>query len=103
VLRSGVQKSTVARATGGANANEFARAGDLDLLPIAGRYVGYGPADFLAYRLLQVGTQQMQQTRQNAAAEYQLRLNVVARHDVTHGPQCGCHYTRRLVPAQPSC
>jgi len=70
----------------------------LYLLPVAGRYIRYRPADFLAYRLLQVGTQQMEQTRQDTAAENQLRLNVITRHYVTDSSQRCCYYTRRLMP-----
>jgi len=56
----------------------------LNLLSVSSCDIRYSPTDFLAYRLFQVGTQQMQETRQDAAAEDQLRLNVVARHYVTN-------------------
>jgi len=66
----------------------------LNLLSVASGDVGYRPADFFTYRLLQVGTKQMQETRQNAAAQNQLRLDVVARHNVTNGSQCCGNYAR---------
>jgi len=69
------------------------QANNLNLLPIACGDVGYSPADFLAYRLLRAGTQQVQQTRQNAAAENQLRLNVIACHYVADSSQSCCHDT----------
>jgi len=67
-------------------------------LPIAGRDVRYRPTDFFAYRLLQVGTEQMQQTRQNTAAEYKLSLDIIACHYITNGSQRRRHDARRLMP-----
>ena len=71
----------------------------LNLLPVASGDVGYSPADFLAYRLFQVGAEEVQQTWQDAAAENQLGLNVVARYYVADCPQRRRHDTRRLMPA----
>lgn len=57
------------------------------LLLGASRDVGDGPAGLLLDALLVAGGEQVQQARQGAAVDDDLRLKVVARHNVAHCPQ----------------
>ena len=72
----------------------------LDLVLGASGDVGDGPAGLLLDALLLRGLEQVQEAGEGAAADDDLGLHVVPRHDVPHGPQRRHQHVAALMPAR---